>query len=140
MEAALRARYSPRVQPGFSTGADDLAALQRSLGLGWWAPTTAPGELAPAARELAGDLAARAEAAAERQRQGLRTARLAQATRMRASALDLQRLIRQDVESAVRATALANGVLLRVVPLEAPAGGDMTRQCAQWLRSTWPQR
>lgn len=139
-EARLRAQEGPRpTAPRVGTGADELAALSKILALRWWMPDVRPAKLSPYATAKEGELAKQARVAAEREQSSLKATRLAQAQRLQQSALDLERLISQDVENAVRALALSRGIVIHVLPLQKPAGSDMTQQCARWLRSTWPR-
>ena len=139
-EEEFRSEAQPDVTAQVNTGAEDLATLQRALEMKWWKPPDMEAILPPELARVAGELVARERQAKARQHGGLVAARRLQARRLRSQADELQRLIRQDVEAAVRAIALAEGTVVHVLPLEPPAGKDMTRQYAEKLRSLWPQR
>lgn len=140
IEKQLRSESQPDVAAQLSTGAEDLAALQRALEMRWWRPPEAQATLPPELTKVAASLAERERQARSKQRAGLAAARRLQARRLRDQAEELQRLIRQDVDCAVRAIALAQGTVLHVLPLEPPAGKNMTREYAETLRTLWPQR
>lgn len=140
VEAQLRSEAQPDVAAQLSTGAEDLAALQRALEMKWWQPPEAQATLPPELTKVAASLAERERRARTKQRAGLATVRGLQARRLRDQAEELQRLIREDVECAVRAIALSQGTVLHVLPLEPPAGRNMTREYAEMLRALWSQR
>lgn len=139
-EEELRAEGQPEAPVEMDTGAEALAALERALELAWWAPPEPRASLPPELATVAGDLAHREKQIQHEQQAKLAAVRREQAKRLRQQAEELQRLICEDVEAAVRSMALSDGVLLRVPPLERPAGRNMTGEYARKLRALWLQR
>ncbi|MCD6350699.1 MAG: hypothetical protein J7M26_01160 [Armatimonadetes bacterium] len=139
LEREAKAEYRRRNLPLLDTGASDRQALEEALQLKAWAPTVAPRPAQGPEPTLFPALAERYRQALQRQRQAQEAARQLDLARLGQTAAVLQRLIRDDVETAVRAQALAHGLLLSVPPVESPRGEDVTAQCAQWLRQQWPQ-
>lgn len=139
-EEELRAEGEPEAPVEMNRGAEALAALERALELRWWRPPEPRASLPPESAKVAGDLTHREKQIQREQQARLAAVRREQAKRLRQQAEELQRLIREDVEAAVRAMALSEGVLLRVLPLERPAGRNMTGEYARKLRALWLQR
>ncbi|MCX7597409.1 MAG: hypothetical protein N2512_00885 [Armatimonadetes bacterium] len=138
-EDELRAESQSEVPEQMAAGADALAELERALELQWWLPPEPKASLPPELTRIAGELAHREKRVRQEQQAKLVAVRRAQAKRLRDQADELQRLIREDVEAAVRALGLSDGVVLRVLPLDSPAGRNMTGEYARKLRALWPQ-
>ncbi len=137
LELQARAEAEGRSVPVLDTGATDLRELQQRLRIDWWLPSPKPVETSR--EDLFPELAARHKEALQQQQAAFVQSRKQQAARMRRAAGVLRRLIRQDVETAARAQALARGVLVNVPPLEPRRGTDITAKCTQWLRQQWSQ-
>lgn len=131
-EAAAEAQR--RHVPALELGEAERRLLRNRLGIDLWQPELKDGiELQSRLKELG----ERYEAAVERQQKGLAARREQQARRLRASAAVLRRLIRGDLETAVRALALANGMVVHIPPLEPARGSNMTALFANMLRQQW---